>query len=121
MIKIKVNVEEAIKALEQSGKDAEKAVKLALTRSAFIVQNEVKSSIAGQRSEPTSVDTGRFLNSVDVEVDKNSASVFTDIDYAKFLEFGTSKLQPRAHFQNSAMRAKNQVQEVFNEEIKDAI
>ena len=73
------------------------------------LQGEVKQSIAGQRNEPTSVDTGRFLSSVDVSIKKLQANVFSNIPYAKYLEFGTSRIRARKHFQNTQMREKLKV------------
>lgn len=84
-----------------------------LVSAGFFVQNEVKASIAGQRSEPTSVDTGRFLNSVDVWAIANKVVVSTDLEYAKFLEWGTSKMGPRAHFGNTAARSVQKVTEII--------
>lgn len=80
--------------------------KKGLTNAALFMQGEVKSSIAGRRPEPTSVDTGRFLNSVDFVVGKDDAVIFSDIPYAKFLEFGTIFMEPRRHFRNSKSRNK---------------
>jgi len=83
----------------------------------FHVQNKVKSSIAGREAEPASVDTGRFLNSVDINVAGQATEVFTNIPYAKFLEFGTSKIQARHHFQNTANREKSAVKQIIQAEV----
>lgn len=91
----------------------------ALIKAGFFVQNEVKASIAGQRGEPTSVDTGRFLNSVSVKEAGNlQVSIFTDIEYAKFLEYGTSKLEPRPHFTNTAKRVNKAVKDLIKDGIR---
>ena len=82
------------------------------------LQNEVKSSIAGHRAEPTSVDTGRFLNSVDMMSSKREAIIFTKIKYAKHLEYGTSKIKARRHFNNSKDRNKNQIINIIKDNIR---
>src|SRR3990167_8544374 len=93
-----MNKEDVIKFLENLKKAKLKGSNIALMDAGFFVQNEVKLSIAGQRSEPTSVDTGRFKNSIDVRrVGTYEVEIFTDIPYAKFLEYGTSKMAPRRH------------------------
>ena len=84
----------------------------------MFIQGEVKSSIAGQRAEPTSVDTGRFLNSVDVILGKDIGIVFTDVEYAKHLEYGTSKFHARSHFRNTKFRNQDKVKEIIKEEIE---
>ena len=61
--------------------------------SGFLIEGEVKQSIAGRKAEPKSVDTGRFLNSINTDNTKELESrVFSNVNYAKFLEFGTRGL-----------------------------
>jgi HK97 gp10 family phage protein len=83
------------------------------------VHNAVKESIARGTNAPVTVDTGRFLNSVDFEATgDNEAKVFTELEYAKFLEYGTSKMAARPHFGNTAKVEFNNVKEKMNAEIK---
>lgn len=89
-------------------------------KASFYIQGEVKSSIAGRRAEPTSVDTGRFLNSVDVTTSKNTGVVFSDIGYAKHLEYGTSRINARQHFRNTKFRNEKKVKEIIEVETKNA-
>lgn len=79
------------------------------------INNEVRSSITGQRAEKRSVDTSRFLQSVTPDTKKGI--VFTNIPYSKFLEFGTSKMKARKHFSNSAFREKGKVKEIIQNEV----
>ena len=110
-------IPEALKFLNTKEKDIDKGITAGLSKAAVFIQGEVKSSIAGQRAEPTSVDTGRFLNSVDFMVGNDEAVVFTDIDYAKFLEYGTSKFTARPHFRNTKSRNQDKVKDIIKEEI----
>ena len=89
-----------------------------ITKATFFLQGEVKLSIAGHRAEPTSVDTGRFLNSVDAKSSIFNGVVFTTIPYAKFLEFGSSRIRARRHFQNSKARNKQQIANIVANIIK---
>ena len=41
----------------------------AITQSTIFLQGEVKESIAGNRAEPKSVDTGNFMRNTDFKVD----------------------------------------------------
>lgn len=93
-----------------------------MNNAALFMEGEVKSSIAGQRNEPASVDTGRFLNSVSSTIEINSgqvqAVVFTMIDYAKYLEYGTSRIPSRRHFGNSLDRNRSKLSTMFQETTK---
>jgi len=90
----------------------------AVKQAGFYIQGEVQASIAGQRAEPTSVDTGRFLNSVTTTFPAQyTAAVETNVEYAKFLEYGTTRIVPRMHFSNTVIREKAQVKEMIKEAI----
>ena len=89
-----------------------------LKKASLFLQGEVKESIAGRKAEPTSVDTGRFLNSVDFNVGKKNAKVFTLLKYAKFLEFGTSHIRARKHFRNSKDRNKGKIANIIRTVVK---
>lgn len=88
-----------------------------ITKATLFLHGEVKESIAGRKAEPTSVDTGRFLNSVGASFSKNNGVVFTNIPYAKFLEFGSSRLRARRHFSNSGKRSKEKIKKILAREI----
>ena len=92
-----------------------------LGKAAILVQGNVKKSIAGREAEPKSVDSGRFLNSVEVNVGKTDAKVFSNLIYARTLEFGGQNRSARRHFQNSAARSKAAVNNILNAEIKSTI
>ena len=90
-----------------------------LVQYADMVKNEVKESIIGNRGEPKSVDTGNFANSIQIRPEgDNVLAVYTDVEYAKFLEYGTSVMEPRAHFQNTAFRVAPEVEGIAIIEIE---
>ena len=91
--------------------------KAGLTKAAIFMQGEVKMSIAGQRAETRSVDTGRFLNAVDLAVGTKDAVIFSALPYAKFLEFGTSRFPARKHFRNTKDRNKGKAVAIMQKEI----
>ena len=94
---------------------------IGVVKAADYVKSEVQESIIGNRGEPKSVDTGNFANSIYVmPVSSNSLSVKTDTDYAKFLEYGTSKMPARRHFNNSAARSAEKVKDIVKVEIDNA-
>lgn len=95
------------------------STKRALNLAGIHVQGEVKLSIAGKRAEFKSVDTGRFLNSVDVQSNKDSATIFSKLPYAYKLEYGTNfKNSPRKHFRNTLNREKPRVKQIIQNELK---
>ena len=85
-----------------------------LNRAALHMQSQVKRSIAGREAEPTSVDTGRLLNSVEFEVTDKNASVFTFVPYGIKIEDGTSRFRGRHHFRNSLNRNRLEIQRILN-------
>jgi hypothetical protein len=90
-----------------------------LLRAGALCVSEVQQSIFGNRGEPKSVDTGNFANSIQAQIiDQNTVSIFSEVEYAPFLEYGTSKMEPRAHFQNTAFRIEPTIKEEFNAAIK---
>ena len=118
-IKIEIDSTEARKFLKEKGINVNKRIKEAIRIITPFIHGEVKESIAGRRNEPTSVDTGRFLNSVEFETSDNDAVIFTQIPYAKFLEYGTTKMMARRHFNNTKERNKEKIKSIFEEKIKD--
>ncbi len=89
-----------------------------LRKAALLLQREVKLSIAGRRAEPTSVDTGRLLNSVDIKITAKDAEIFSEIPYAKFIEFGTTRVKARKHFNNSKDRNAQKIVNVLKSELR---
>ena len=79
----------------------------------FFLESEVKDSIAGNRDEMRSVDTGRFLNSVSTDNSQVLRStVFSNVPYAGYLEDGTDRIRPpRKHFEMSLARNKRKIRD----------
>jgi hypothetical protein len=91
----------------------------AITKATLFIEGEVKASVAGQRAEQMSVDTGQFLNSIKGRKSGTMEGVvFSDVEHSKFMEYGTSKIRPRSHFRNSLARNQNKIKEFVLEEIK---
>ena len=90
-------------------------VKENLVKVGLHMQAEVVDSIAGKKAEPQSVDTGTFMRSVSSKVEGSSAIVFSNVEYAKYLEYGTSKMAPRSHFRNSLARNRNKILNIFKD------
>lgn len=112
-----VGATEAISKMKETKGVISEKEKAGIKLATIYLQGEVKASIAGQRDEPTSVDTGRFLNSVDMETSDDDGRVFTNVPYAVDLEYGTSKMRARRHFNNSKDRNQQKIGEIINKAI----
>jgi len=105
--------------LKKASKEKLEAAQNAVKQAGLFMEGEVVESIAGHRAEPRSVDTGRFMNSISsIFPAPLTALIKTNVSYAKFLEYGTSKLLPRKHFRNSAERNRNKVKEFIKKKIE---
>jgi len=118
-----LGVGEVISNLTRMGKMISTEVEIAMVRSASRMQEEVKESIAGLRTETKSVDTGAFINSINIDkLSDKEFSIGTDIEYAKYLEFGTKFIVERMHFQNTLERNRDvvikEIQQAVNKSIK---
>lgn len=119
-VKISIlGAENARQYLIQQHKRTQSAIIKSMDQVGFFMEGEVKESIAGHRAEPSSVDTGQFLQSIEHQVssDINSkemqAVIASNVEHAQYLEYGTSSIAPRRHFQNSLARNQRKVQEML--------
>lgn len=118
-VKIEVyGIENVQKYLEKNEDAAHKAVADAMNQVGLYMEKEVKSSIAGERAEHTSVDTGHLMQSVTADSDEGGAVVYTDVEYGKFIEYGTTRMAPRSHFRNSLARNKSKINQFVQDAIK---
>ena len=99
-------------------KGTENKISQSIKESTIHIHNAVKESIARGTNAPVTVDTGRFLNSVDFELADDDGAIYTELEYAKFLEFGTSKMTARPHFKNTASKEKAKVKDIIESAIK---
>jgi hypothetical protein len=95
-----------------------KELKVALVESGIVLQEEVKDSILGNRAEPRSFKTGYFYNSIKSEPVIDGVKVSSDANYAKFLEYGTARIDERRHFRNSMSRVAPIIKDKTKEIIK---
>ena len=116
---VEINVKDAVGMIEKASKEVKEKIAEGTRNAGFFMEGEVKASIAGQRSEPMSVDTGNLLNSVTTQADGINTKVYTDVEYAKYLEYGTSRIAPRHHFQNSLIRNTDKIKEYIADKIKE--
>lgn len=89
-----------------------KKLSRAIHSAGLFMEGEIKESISGHRAEKMSVDTGNFMRSIFTDNSRDFSSlVGTPVHYAKYLEFGTSRMAPRSHFRNSLIRNERKITE----------
>ena len=102
MVGIKIEVtglKECINFLNLKKKEIEERADKQIKDSANFLKEEVKASIEGHRSEPRSVDTGEFLNSVEViNQSEGEVVIESNVPQADYMEYGTSTINARRHF-----------------------
>ena len=102
---------------------------------AIAVQNEVIESVMGRRSEPRSVRTGLFINTIKSLKEDHADWIVKNLavnyprsktkttDVARWLEWGTSRINARRHYSNSKARAESspKVKKMINDYTKRGI
>lgn len=120
MVRIEVSGIDYAKAfLKKSNKKIDKNAERGINEATFYMQGKIKESIARGTNAPVTVDTGRFLNSIDVSTKKDEGIVFSEVPYAPFLEYGTSRMKARPHFRNTGAKEKNKIKSIINTEIQN--
>lgn len=115
-------LDEAVKKIKDVNSKLATDIDNGVKKAGFHVQSQVQESIAGRKAEPRSVDTGRFLNSVKtVFPQRFVAQVETNVEYADFLEYGTSRRAARPHFRNTSARETENVKKIINQEITSSV
>lgn len=66
------------------------------------------------------VDTGRLRNSISHTTDEDSAYIGTNVEYAPYVEFGTSKTSAQPFLRPAATEHSSQYKEILKNELKNA-
>lgn len=83
-------VKELTYFMERQIKERLNAMNQSIIKATLATEREVKLSIMGRKAEPKSHDTGRFVNSVQHKIGLGEGKVYSELDYAKYLEYGSS-------------------------------
>jgi len=97
---------------------------LGVVKAGAYVEEEVKESVAGNRAEPQSVDTGHFVG--DVRFDKTGHAIgkvhAPTTPYAQYVEYSTRiGGGPRRHFGNTKKRSFGKVKDIIEKEVKEIL
>jgi len=112
------------KEIQEFLKKADDKIKDNISQAMADIKNhmisEIKLSIAGQSDEVRRVDTGNYLNSITGYSDMTGAVIASDIEYAPYVEEGTSRMVPGRHFQNSLARNQTTILQFMENKVKEA-
>lgn len=115
-----LGVNATLSYLKATAKAIKDETERGMKESTLHMVSEVKQSIAGRKAEPRSVKYGVFLNSVDYTVTPTKGVVFSNVKYAPYLEYGTTRVTPRRHFRNSLSRNRKKINEILQKRIGKA-
>lgn len=64
------------------------------------------------------VDTGNLRNSISHASDGTYAYIGTDVEYAPYVEFGTSRMEARPFLQNAVLNHTDEYRQIFEDGLK---
>ena len=102
--KIKIDNTDLVKAA------ADHQIKIALESIGAHAQEDV-----AQRAP---VDTGRLKNSIKHKTASRHVDIYTDVEYASYQEFGTSRIAPKYFMKNGIESNLNKYKEIIESELK---
>ena len=101
----KDNTDEVLSALEKAKKRGLEAIGLVAE---------------GHAKKITPVDTGRLRNSITHTADTNAAYIGTNVEYAPYVELGTSKMPPRPFLKPAATEHNEEYKKIMEAALKSA-
>ena len=90
-----------------------KAVERGLTAAAIIVESDAKLRAP--------VDTGNLRSSITHTVEGDRATVHTNVEYAPYMEYGTSRTAAQPYLEPALLENKAKIQKVFEAQIKQEV
>lgn len=85
------------------------------------VVKEVAIRVDAEAKKKAPVDTGNLRASITMEVDGLEATVGTNVEYAPFIEFGTSRQQAQPFMTPAKQKVENQVDKILITEVKNYV
>lgn len=106
-VSFKSNADEVRRALAD-------AIAQGLEAIGFVAETHAKQYLTDQNA----VDTGRLRNSVSHIVDGEDVYIGTNVEYAAFVELGTSKMDPRPYLAPAATQHSEEYKELMTRAIQ---
>lgn len=80
--------------------------------------DEINELIYDTPESPNYIRTGRLKNSITHAVEENAVYIGTNVDYAPYVELGTSKMKPRPFLKNAAIKYEDDYKKIVEEGLK---
>lgn len=105
--------------------EAKKEIEMAVSLGSILIEGETKKKISYiKKTQGRLIDTGRLLNSITHEVIRKSGKVIgligTNLFYAVFHAYGTSKMRPTPFLRPTFIRYKQQAVNIIIESLNKA-
>ncbi len=117
MADFQAQIDKAIRDFQEAGVKAETAVERQLVESAIMVETDAKVF--------SPVDTGRLVNSITHRIVRDdgvlTAEVGTNVEYAPYQEFGTSKMKAQPFLNPALDRNQSRIEADIAAAIKGAL
>ena len=115
-------LDEMGKALAISGLELQGQCRALISRGARSGKQRKKGGRSSAPGEPPKTDTGRLVSNIFsiLASDRQSVEVGTDINYGRFLEFGTSKMAARPWLHPTYQKIKPRIEERLRRAFKKA-
>lgn len=95
--------------------EKERNVRAALEAAGLVAEGYAKVHL---EQTPRRVDTGRLRDSISHRVHDDVVEVGTNVEYAIYVEFGTSKMAPNPFLRSAAGDHANEYKEILREYLK---
>ena len=115
-----MNISGVTAALRNLNNLSEKIVKgkdMAINICCLKIEADAKKNI----TEMKAVDTGRLRSSITHEVKPGEGRVGTNVEYAQFVEYGTSKMKPRPYLYNAFQKNIAFIKKTLGDAVKFAM
>ena len=98
---------------KEVGAQFKKAVEKGLTAAALLVEGDAKLRAP--------VDTGNLRSSITHTASGDRATVHTNVEYAPYMEYGTSRTAAQPYLTPALLENRDQIQKVFEQNIKQGV
>lgn len=92
-------------------------IKKTVEESLKVAMEQIGITAEGYAKMNCPVDTGRLRSSISHESDETTAIIGTNVEYAKYVEAGTSKMEPRPYLKPAIQNHINEYKQIIANEL----
>ena len=105
-----------LKAKVTRSKKAEYQRKMSRIQELFL--EEAGALVAGEAKTRTPVNTGRLRNSIEYRVTEDDAIIGTNVEYAPYVEYGTSRMRAQPYLRPALDENRRRINELLKDNIR---